>query len=122
MKPNRGKTALLTLSVLAFLGLTGCSTVIPADLQGKLASNGNADDHMAAAMLYQNKAGQLAGEAERYEAVASKVGLYEDPKGFRRSALTTAAQGTRNRAKQMETLYAAHFEKAQTMYGKKSPE
>lgn len=108
--------------VLGLVGLTGCGGVLPSHLEGKLASNGSADDHMAAALLYQSKAEQLDAKASRYEASASKVGAYEDPKGFRRGALVIAAQENRAASKQMNELYAAHFEKAQTMYGKKSPE
>ncbi len=112
----------LTALIIGFLGLTGCGTVLPGHLESKLASNGNADDHMAAAMLYQNKANELDAKADRYEKLASAIGGYEDPKGFRRGALTTAAQENRQQAKRMELLYAEHFEKAQVMYGKKSPD
>ncbi|WP_455371862.1 hypothetical protein [Petrachloros mirabilis] len=114
----------LPLAVLVFglVGLTGCGGVLPAHLEGKLASNGSADDHMAAAMLYQNKATQLEAKADRYEILASKIGVHEDPKGFRRGALVMAAQENRTASKEMHELYASHFEKAQTMYGKKSPE
>jgi hypothetical protein len=87
-----------------------------------LASNASADDHMAAAMLYQSKAKQLEVEADRYEAEASKIGPHEDPKGFRRGGLKTAAQEKRAAAGHMQELYATHLEKAQTMYGMKKPE
>lgn len=79
------KTALLrAIPLLVILGLTGCSTVLPVDLQSKLASNGSADDHMAAAVLYQDRINQLGADADRYQAVASRISLHEDPKGFRR--------------------------------------
>jgi len=117
-----GRATGLAIATVAVVGLVGCAAVLPTHVENKLASNGSADDHMAAAMLYQTKAQQLETEAARYEAQASKIGLHEDPKGFRRGALKIAGQENRNAAKQMEERYAAHFEKAQTMYGKKSPE
>ena len=106
----------------ALVGLIGCSGVTATQLDSRLASNASADDHMAAAMLYQSKAQQLAAEADRYEATASQIGPYEDPKGFRRGGLTTAGQEKRNAARQMDELYAVHLEKAQTMYGMTKPE
>jgi hypothetical protein len=114
--------ALPLLGLLGLLGLTGCSTVLPEDLKSKLASEGSADDHMAAAMLYKNKAQQLEAQAKQYETEAANISVLEDTKGFRRRALEVAAEENRNKAKQMNELYAAQLEKAQTMYGKKSPE
>ena len=117
-------SVLAAFPLAALLGLIGCSGVAATQLDSSLASNESesADDHMAAAMLYQSKAQQLAAEADRYEATASKIGPYEDPKGFRRGGLTTAGQEKRNAARQMDELYAVHFEKAQTMYGMTKPE
>jgi hypothetical protein len=106
----------------ALVGLIGCSGVTATQLDGRLASNASADDHMAAAMLYQSKAQQLAAEADRYEATASQIGPYEDPKGFRRGGLVTAAQSKRGAAGRMQELSAVHSEKAQTMYGMMKPE
>ena len=122
MRYDRRKTLLFALPLLGLLGLAGCSTVIPADLKSRLASDGSADEHMAAAVLYQNEAQQLKAEADQYEAEAAKIGELEDTKGFRRRALQIAAEEKRNKAKRMEELYAAQLEKAQTTYGKKSPE
>ena len=119
MRLNWTQVLFRTLPLLVILGLTGCSTVIPADLQSKLASNGSADDHMAAAVLYQDRMNQLGADADRYQAAASTISLHEDPKGFRRSALMTAAQEARSRARQMEARYAGHVEQAQAMDGKK---
>lgn len=115
-------SVLAALPLAALLGLIGCSGVFATQPEDLLASNASADDHMAAAMLYQTKAQQLATEAVRYETQVSKIRLHEDPKGFRRGALKIAGQENRNAAKQMQELYAAHVEKAQTMYGKKIPE
>ena len=115
-------SVLAVIQAVALFGLIGCSSVFATPPEGILASNANADDHMAAAMLYQSKAQELAAEADRYEAQAAKLGPYVDPKGFRRSGLTTAAQEKRGAAAHMQELYAAHLEKAQTMYGMKKPE
>lgn len=113
---------LIAFPLAALLGLIGCTGVFATQVESTLGPNAGADDHMAAAMLYQTKAQQLAAEADRYEAEASKIGPYEDPKGFRRAGLRTAAQEKRGEANQLEGLYAVHYEKAQTMHGKKSPD
>jgi hypothetical protein len=78
-------------------------------LEERLASSGSADDHLAAAMIYQNKAQELEAEAVEFETAASKIGHYEDSKGFRRGALMTAAQEKRHRAKQLQELYTSHL-------------
>ena len=122
MRHDRKITLLLTFPLMVLLGMTGCGSVLPTQLETKLASNGNAEDHMAAAMLYQKKAEALKAKANQYETEASRIGQLEDPKGFRRQALEVAAEENRQKARQMEELYAAHFEKAQTRYGKKSPD
>jgi hypothetical protein len=108
--------------LVGWLGLVGCSGVTASQLESTVASNGSADDHRAAAMFYQSKAQELEGEADRYEAVASKIGPYEDPKGFRRGGLVTAGQEKRSAAGRMQELYTVHLEKSQTMYGMTKPE
>ncbi|MBU6481010.1 MAG: hypothetical protein KGS09_10765 [Nitrospirae bacterium] len=113
---------LAAFPLAALLGLIGCSGVAATQVESTLASNGSADDHMAAATLYQSKAEQLAAEADRYEAEASKIGPHEDPKGYRRGGLTTVAREKRNAAGHMQELYVVHLEKALTMYGMKKPE
>ena len=102
---------------MRLLNLKGGSRVLPPTLEERLASAGNADDHLAAAMEYQDKARKLEAEAVEFETVASKIGPYEDTKGFRRAALITAAQEKRHRAKQMQQLSAAHLEKGQSLPG-----
>ena len=109
--------ALAVLPLVGLLGFTGCSGVMPATLQEKLAATGNEEDHLTAAMLYQNKARELEAEAVEFETAASKIGPYEDTKGFRRGALMTAAQEKRHRVKQMQELYAAHLGKAHSLRG-----
>ena len=119
---HKSKSVLAAIPLAALLGLIGCGGVFATQPEDLVASNANADDHMAAAMLYQSKARQLSAEADRYEAEVLKIGPYEDPKGFRRAGLTTAAQEKRGEAAHIQELYAAHIEKAQTMYGMKKPE
>jgi len=122
MRLDGTRALLFALPLLGLLGLAGCSTVLPEDLKSKLASDGSADEHMAAAVLYQNQAKQYEAQAKQYETEAGNISSLEDTKGFRRRALKIAAEENRNKAKQMNELYAAQLEKAQTLYGKKSPE
>jgi len=117
---NSTQSALLALPLAALLGLLGCSGV--GAMEGMLTTNSTPDDHMAAAMLYQSKAKQLEAEADRYEEAAAKIEAYQDPKGFRRGGLTTAAKEKRGAAEQMQELYATHYEKAQALYGMKKAE
>ena len=119
-RPIFGVLAMLPL--LGLLGLTGCSTVLPATLEAKLVSNATAEDHLAAAMLYQNKARELEAEAMQFETAVSKVGSYVDTKGFHRAALRGAAQEKRYGATQMQQLYAQHLGQARALYGKTQPE
>jgi hypothetical protein len=108
---------LARLPLIRLFNFKGYGRVLPATLEEKLASTGNADDHFAAAMLYRNKAQELEAEAVEFETAASKINPYEDPKGFRRGALMTAVQEKRHRAKEMQELYAAHLGKAQALHG-----
>jgi hypothetical protein len=105
------------LPLLRLLNLSGHSRVLPEALEEQLVATGNKDDHLTAAKLYQNKAQELEAEAVEFETAASKIGPYEDSKGFRRGGLMTAAQEKRHRAKQMQGLYAAHLEKAHSLHG-----
>ena len=105
---------LAILPLVGLLNLTGCSGVLPATLEEKLASGGTADDHFAAAMLYQNKARELEAEAVEFEVAVSKFGASRDSRGFHHDALRMAAQKKRYDAQQMQALYAAHLAQAQT--------
>lgn len=109
--------------LMTFAGIVGCSAqghqVLPASLESRLASQGSADDHFAAAAVYQDAAHKQAAEAERYEKQAAAVGQYMDPKGFRKSGLITAAQTHRREAAEMQQLYAHHYQQALTMTGKR---
>jgi hypothetical protein len=120
------KSPVLVLSAIFLLipiGFVGCSfagnQVLPEDLENRVSSSsGTADDHLAAALLYQQQAQSAKTEAEKYEHAAASIKQVEDPKGFRRSALLTAAQERRKAADEMQQLYATHEAKAQTMLGK----
>lgn len=112
-----------TVFSLTIMGSAGCSIadnqILPSTLEHRIStSNGTADDHLAAALLYQQQANLATTEADKYERTAASIKPIEDPKGFRRSALTTAAQEHRRTAGEMQELYAAHEAKAQTMMGK----
>jgi hypothetical protein len=92
-----------------------------ASLEEKLAAAGTAEDHLAAARLYQNEARELDAEAAKFETAVSKIGRYDDTKGFKRAALTAAAQEKRVDAKEMQELYAAHLRQANALHGKVQP-
>jgi len=113
--------ALALLPLVGLLSFTGCSGVLPATLQEKLETTGNDEDHLAAAMLYQNKARELEAEAVKYETAASKTGA-NDSKGFQHAALLNAAQQKRADAKEMQEQYVAHFKQAQSLHGKAQPQ
>ncbi len=116
---------LMRSSLITFMlvGLAGCSFAgdhaLPIDLRSRLeSSHTTADDHLAAALLYQQQAQLARTKADKYEQAAASIKPLEDPKGFRRSALMTSAQEHRKMADEMEQLYATHEAKAQTMLGK----
>jgi hypothetical protein len=113
---------LTMLSLVGLLNLTGGSEVLSATMEDKLASKPTADDHLAAARWYLDKAQALTAEAVKFETAVSKIGRYDDPKGFRRAALTMGAQENRHDAQEMQELYATHLVQAQTLHGKISPQ
>jgi hypothetical protein len=122
MRFNKSISGVLAmLPLVGSLSFSGCSTVLPATLEEKLASDATADDHLTAAMLYQNKARELEAEAVKYETAASKIGP-SDAKGVRHTALMNAAQQKRLDAKEMQELYALHFGQARVLHGKTQPE
>ena len=123
MKVNKPIIGVLgMLPLVGLLTLAGCSGVLSTTLEEKLAAGGTADDHLAAAMLYQDKAREFEANAAQFETALSKIGPYEDTKGFRRGALRMAAQEKRHDAQEMQTLYAAHLAQAQTLHGKLQPQ
>jgi hypothetical protein len=118
---NRIIGALALLPLVGLLGLTGNHGAMAASLEEKLAATGTVEDHLAAARYYQNEARELDAEAAKFETAVSKIGRYEDTKGFRRAALTAAAQEKRVDAKEMQERYATHFKQSQALYGKALP-
>jgi hypothetical protein len=114
--------ALAMLPLVGLLSLTGNHGAMAASLEEKLAATGTAEDHLAAARYYQNEARELDAEAAKFETAVSKIGRYEDTKGFRRAALTAAAQEKRVDAKEMQELYATHMRQANTLHGKVQPQ
>src|ERR1043165_5044959 len=70
--------ALAMLPLLGSLSVIGCSTVLPATLEEKLAANPTADDHVAAAKLYQNEARELTDRDLQFQFSVSKFGRYEE--------------------------------------------
>ena len=109
------------LPLVGVLGLTGTNGAMAASLEEKLAAAGTAEDHLAAARLYQNEARELDAEAAKFETAVSKIGRCDDTKGFKRAALTAAAQEKRVDAKEMQELYAAHLRQANALHGKLQP-
>ncbi len=112
-----------SLTTLLLTEAVGCSfagqPILPIQTQHRLESSaGTADDHLAAARLYQKESLRAQAEANKYEQAAASIRPIEDTKGFRRSALIMAAQTNQQYAGEMQKLYAAHLTKAETMMGK----
>ncbi len=103
--------------------LTGYATVgaevLSPQLEEKLASpTASADDHLVAALLYQQESRRLQSEATRLEREAAGISLMQDPKSFRRGHLMRLAQMYREKAARAQEFHASHQTKAQTMTGK----
>ena len=113
---------LAMLPLVGLLSLMGNSGVLAASSEEKLAATGSAEDHLAAARHYQNEAIELNAEVAQFETAVSKIGRYEDTKGFKRAALTAAAEEKRVDAKEMQELYAAHMRQANALHGKVQPQ
>ena len=101
--------------------IVGCSTaadqVLPAPLENRVTNDGGPSDHKAAAALYQQEAKRLDAEAQKYADEAAAIKPLEDTKGFRRNALLRTSQNLREKAREMQQLYADHAMKAETMTG-----
>jgi hypothetical protein len=116
---------LSALFSLVMMGNVGCSLagdqILPASLESRLSSSqGTADDHLAAARLYQQQAQQLNADAAKYARQAEQITPIEDPKGFRRSALKTAAQERQKQAHEMFQVVSEHQRYAETLSAKHS--
>lgn len=127
---NLLRTPVWVLSAMFLLipmGYVGCSfagaQILPASLESRVSSStGTADDHLAAALLYQKEAQRAQAEGNKYAQAAASIRPIEDPKGFRRNALMRAAQENQKYAGEMQQLYATHQTKAETMLGKQQPQ
>lgn len=105
--------------LLLALGNVGCSLagsqILPAGLEERVSSsNGTADDHRTAANLYQQEAQRLADEAAVYARKAESISHHEDTKGFRRSALKTAAQERQRQSDEILQLVTKHQQNAES--------
>jgi hypothetical protein len=113
--------AVIVLCVSLDSTLISCSTaadrILPVPLEDRVTSDGQIDDHMAAAALYQQEAQRLNAKAQKYAEEAASIKPLEDTKGFRRNALLRTAQNLREKAREMHQLYADHAMKAETMTG-----
>ena len=70
------------------------------------------------AKFYEASADTVEDEALEYERTAASITPLTDTKGFRRSALTIAAQSRWKQASELRTLAAEHRAKAERMYAK----
>lgn len=113
--------AMIVLCVWLDSTLISCSTaadrVLPVPLGDRVTSDGQVDDYRTAAALYQQEAQRLDAEAQKYAEEAAAIKPLEDTKGFRRNALLRTAQNLREKAREMQQLYADHALKAETMTG-----
>ncbi|MGH7233802.1 MAG: hypothetical protein ACREJU_20935 [Nitrospiraceae bacterium] len=109
-------------SVLLILAVTLTGCVVRSQLERSLGSQGNADDHMAAALLYQQESQRLEAQAHRYEKQATGIRPLEDPKGIRRAGLLISASANRQHAVEVQTLSAMHHERAQTIKAQQGKE
>jgi hypothetical protein len=71
------------------------------------------------AKFYEGSAESAADEALQYEQAAASITPSTDPKGFRRSALTIAAQTKWKQSSELQLLAAEHRDKAKRMYARK---
>lgn len=120
VKQARPSMWILSLSFFFVTGgMAGCSfagdQILPAHLAQRISSHGTADDHLAAAQLYQRHAQELEADAAAYARQGEAITPLEDTKGFRRSALKTAAQERQRQADDLLQLVAEHQRRAQTM-------
>src|SRR4051812_48565794 len=118
--PSLLGSCLIGLVFTGMAGLVGCAYAggfqLPDSLQSRLQSpHSTADDHKAAAQLYQQQAQQLKEQAARYAQEADSISQLEDTKGFRRTALKTAAREREKEAKDLSMASAEHLRQAETM-------
>lgn len=80
----RGGMAALMLVATGWV-LSGCSIregqVLPAHLENRVAKDGTSDDHLAAALLYQQEAHRAKTEADKYTQAAASDQAHRRPEG-----------------------------------------
>lgn len=112
-------TVCLAVVSLSLIGMTGYTfagdQMLSRDLASPVASQGTADEHRGAALVYRERARQLAAEAAQYAREAADIKSLQDSKGFRRGALKMAAASLQRQADEMQQLSADHQKQADSM-------
>lgn len=96
-------TVLIALLFLLGSAVGACSSALRSEESSTLA-HASAEDHLAAALLYLERAQQLELEALKYEQEAEHIEPLEDTKGFRREALRITAAAHRRDAQTLRNL------------------
>lgn len=99
--------------VSAGLAFAGCAEMDSSHMVAHTDAALTVDDHLEAALMYEKQAKQLELEALKFEDEHARITTYEDPKGFRRSALKIAAQRCRKEVAELNDLAAQHRQKAE---------
>jgi hypothetical protein len=111
----RGLTSVVVLGLAVLMA--SCVSVQPAQLGRSLGAQTNAEEYRIAALLYQQESARLQVEAQRYQQEAMTLRHEEDPKGYRRAGLLTAATETRKQAAELHKLAGLHHQQALTVNG-----
>ena len=111
------QTICLVIMSLSLIGMTGYTSagdqILSSDLVSRVSSQGTADEHRGAALVYRERARQLEAEAAQYAREAA--GIKQDAKGFRRGALKMAAGSLQSQADEMKQLFINHQKQADSM-------
>lgn len=99
--------------VAANVALSGCVEMGASHPATKVEGPATAEDHLVAALMYEKRAQQLELEALKFEEETARITIHEDSKGFRRSALRTAAQSCRKEVSELKDLARQHRQKAE---------
>ena len=108
--------AIMSLSLIGMTGYTSAGDqILSSDLVSRVSSQGTADEHRGAALVYRERARQLEAEAAQYAREAAGIKSLEDTKGFRRGALKMAAGSLQSQADEMKQLSINHQKQADSM-------
>ncbi len=120
----RDLTAVIVLGIVVVMAGCAGETALRqrAPLDHSSTPQLSAEDHRAAALLYQRESARLDADAQQYQQEAAELRPEEDPKGNRRVGLQTALGETRRRASDLQALAAGHQGQAQTMTGQQGRE